>query len=334
MMNSIQVLGAGFCCIDIIHTDKSTLTSIGGTAANVISILSAMGISVSFIYPRYKNELGEWIENNLDERKVSIIPFTESRQSAPRIIEKLDIHTGYHCFFSICPICGKKLANVILPQKKQIDSKTLKYVNGINMFYYDRLSTGIDTIVENNSCGWNFYEPNSCRNKNRILDSIKSADIVKFSNSRIKGSSAECLITSIQEGSGKLIIETRGIEGFRYKVREPNGIFSDWIDVSPSTMPIVVDESGAGDWLTAVFIRLFLNKYPWRVDYIDSIEVEKMFNIAKEIAAYKCNYIGAQYVLSDPKAIEYIECLLGIDVLQLNKSSMNWHDGCYYCGTP
>ena len=92
MMNSIQVLGAGFCCIDIIHTDKSTLTSIGGTAANVISILSAMGISVSFIYPRYKNELGEWIENNLDERKVSIIPFTESRQSAPRIIEKLDIH--------------------------------------------------------------------------------------------------------------------------------------------------------------------------------------------------------------------------------------------------
>ena len=86
MTNSIKVLGAGFCCIDIIHTDKSTLTSIGGTAANVISILSAMGISASLVYPRYKNEFGVWIEKALEARKVSIIPFTESRQSVPRLI--------------------------------------------------------------------------------------------------------------------------------------------------------------------------------------------------------------------------------------------------------
>lgn len=53
------VLGAGFLCVDIIQRQERKEVSLGGTAANVLSILSKMGWRTVFISADYDDAWGE-----------------------------------------------------------------------------------------------------------------------------------------------------------------------------------------------------------------------------------------------------------------------------------
>ena len=62
----------------------------------------------------------------------------------------------------------------------------------------------------------------------------------------------------------KQFISNRGLGegGIKYVYRTKTGGFTDWNYIAAVSIDKVMDSSGSGDWLTAIFLYLLLRKYP------------------------------------------------------------------------
>lgn len=329
---TISIMGAGFHCVDIIRTESITKTALGGTAANVTAILSCLGQDASFLCSNYMGKWGEWLKHELTQRGINTLSFSTSRIPAPRIIEYLKIETGQHNFQSICPVCGTKISRCILPNKSHISDKIIFYAKQANVFFFDRLSPGIKEIVDCHFSGWNYYEPNTCRNYQVFIDTAKASDIVKFSNSRIYDTYINRMLNDLQESKVRLIISTMGAKGFCFSCRQMNGLLCDWITVKPAHIAPIVDDTGAGDWFSAIFLLTFLHQYPKCVEIIDMNILKKAFDISKKVAALKCGFVGVHGIFQDNKAKNTLKSMLDVDIQNLLETPIEWGDGCYFCG--
>lgn len=326
------VLGAGFLCVDIIQRQGRREAALGGTAANVLSILSKLGRKAVFVSACYDGAWGEWLQAALNARDIDVYPFSKSRTAAPRVIEVLDERTRKHHFQTVCPVCGRGLSKVVLPDRAHVKDDLTAHIGRANVFFYDRISPGIREIAARNQNGWNFYEPNSCRSYRVFLDSLREANILKFSQSRVPQAYTERLAGDLQGSEVQLIIVTMGADGFRFSFRKMDDRLSEWIAVPPKRVENMVDDSGAGDWLTAVFLHYFLERYPVYSGGLDKEALLEMLNTAKEIAALKCSFIGAQGIFQDQDGLEMLSRRLGTDVTPVFDAALDWGEGCPRCG--
>ncbi len=104
------------------------------------------------------------------------------------------------------------------------------------------------------------------------------------------------------------------------------------IAVPPKRVENMVDDSGAGDWLTAVFLHYFLERYPVYSGGLDKEALLEMLNAAKEIAALKCSFIGAQGIFQDQDGLETLNRRLSADVTPVSDGTLDWGEGCPCCG--
>ena len=326
------ILGAGFLCVDIIQRQERRAIALGGTAANVLSILSKLGRRTVFVSADYDDAWGEWLKVALNARNIDVYSFSKSRTAAPRVIEILDVRTRKHHFQTVCPVCGRSLSKVILPDRAHVKDSLAVHIRRANIFYYDRISPGIREIAERNQNGWNFYEPNACRSYRVFLDSLRKANILKFSQSRVPQAYMERLTDDLRSSEVQLIIVTMGASGFRFSFRKADDLLSKWIEVPPKRVENMVDDSGAGDWLTAVFLHYFLERYPVYSDGLDKEALLEMLNAAKEIAALKCSFIGAQGIFQDQDGLEMLSRRLGVPVAPVSDAVLDWGEGCLCCG--
>lgn len=327
---NIAVLGAGLACADIIKSDGLEVILPGGTAANVLSILAKLGFNSTLLCANYFDELGVWLKDSLVCHGVNIVSFTDCHSPAPRIIEILD-KDGNHSFQMTCPICGKSLLKVVLPNHTHLSPPILNVIERLNLFYYDRVSEGIKRIAYLNKRGWNFYEPNSCRFYQTFLNSAKNANIIKFAEDRIPKTYVEHLIDDLQTSNVQLIIVSNGESGFRFSIRNETKKLSKWFFVDAAKANRVIDSSGAGDWMTAVFLDSFLRKYPFFVDQLDNEEICVMFERAKQVAAYSCGFLGAQGVFKDQQAQKRMEEKFSLNLSITNSIPYSFNEGCQYC---
>lgn len=331
-IETVKFVGAGFHCIDIIRINELTKLSLGGTAANVISILAGMEQETYFLCVDYQNEWGAWLKQELYNKGVNAVFFSQSKTFAPRIIESLDAQNGYHSFLGICPVCGRKIINTILPDAKHISKPILSQVEGKNVFFFDRVSAGIKAIISQCENAWICYEPNTCRNYKAFLDVAKKTNIIKFSADRIPMVYNKKMLKDLQESRVCLLISTMGAEGFCYSYRKENGNLSEWIYIDSAKTDSVYDTTGAGDWFTAVFLKQLTEDYPFHVMCLDPDFLKKALNISKEIASLKCQYLGVYGMLSDPKANEKISRMLNVSFRFYQEKPLIWGNGCYMCG--
>ena len=326
----IKVWGAGFACVDIIKCNEHEEIMPGGTAANVLSILALLGFPAVYVGVEYKDELGQWLNSALKKRGLKILNFARSNVAAPRVIETLDI-SGRHAFKTVCPICGKELAKIILPTARHIGLPIIQGIKATNLFYYDRFSEGIKLLLLQNQNGWNFYEPNSCRVFNTFLEAARATHILKFSQDKVPHVYIERLITELQESKIQLLIISMGKEGFRFSYRGADGLLGDWIYVSASEVDFTVDDSGAGDWMTAVFIFFFLQEYPFFTNHLNGDSIWKILDISKKIAAYKCGFLGAQGILHDQRALRELQLKYQLNIPEVIDEEYRSSGECMYC---
>lgn len=97
-------------------------------------------------------------------------------------------------------------------------------------------------------------------------------------------------------------------------------------------MENLVDDSGAGDWLTAIFLRYFLERYPVYSGGLDKEALLAMLNAAKEIAALKYGFIGAQGILQDHDGLEMLNRKLNANIMPFFDAALDWGKGCPHCG--
>ena len=258
--SNLSILGAGFACLDIIKFQNKDTVMLGGTAANVLTILSMLGLKAEFLIARYYGLSGKYIENALIHRGVQCISFTNTKSQVPKIIEGLE--KGKHFFATTCPKCGKNLVKCNFPTLGQMTKIEKQYNKFPNIFFFDRISEGIRECARQNESGWNVYEPNACRMYSNLISGIRVANIVKYSEDRISAKLTDNVIRDIRSTNVVLLIVTMGEGGMKYVYRTETGEFSDWNYIAAASLDKVVDSSGSGDWLTAVFLYLLLKKHP------------------------------------------------------------------------
>lgn len=326
-LSKLKVLGAGLACIDLIRYGKNEFTDLGGTAVNVISTLSLLGYDASFLYVDYKGKDSKYLKEEIIKRKIRLIQFTSSKLDAPRIVEYLD--NGRHRFYTTCPECGKKLNEIQLPKLKHIEEH-IKEIGEVNLFYFDRISAGIKWLAEQNTNGWNFYEPNSTRLYNTLLENSQYADILKLSADRIPINYIEKLKMDIGVLGPKLLIVSLGSNGLKYSIKQKDGNLSDWIYLEMRENVKVIDSSGAGDFLASVFLYYFLKEYPYYTEYLDVAKVTKFLSYAQSVASISCKFIGAQGILESVEGVNILNFLLNSCVEKMENKSLNFSKNC--CG--
>lgn len=327
--NNLSILGAGFACLDIIRLQDKEIVMLGGTAANVVTILSLLGLKTEFLTARYYGWSGKFIENAFKNRGVKCIFFVDTKNQAPKIIE--GIEEGKHFFVTTCPRCGKDLVKCILPSLSQINKTINQYDKFPNVFFFDRISEGIKECARRNKNGWNVYEPNSCRIYSSLINGICAANIVKYSEDRISSKTTDNIIRDIKDTDVVLLIVTMGEMGIKYVYRDETGEFSDWNYISVMPVDKVVDSSGSGDWLTAVFLYLFLKKYPNYTIHLSGRYLYQCLTEAHRYAAENCLFVGAQGMLKDQNMIDKINYELDGKIDEISDSVIGWKYSCEYC---
>lgn len=330
MKNSdLFVLGAGFACLDIIRLSKEKIVMLGGTAANVLSILSLLGMRTEFLIAKYGGQSGERIEREFKSRGVKCISFINTKNPAPKVIE--GIESGKHFFSSVCPKCGQNLVRCSLPTLKQVVKIENQYNKSPNVFFFDRISEGIRECAKQNRAGWNVYEPNSCRMYTNLINGIRVANIVKYSEDRISASVTENVIRDIRNTDVVLLIVTMGKGGIKYIYRMKTGEFSDWNYIAAAQVGDVIDSSGSGDWLTALFIYKLLKRYPNYTLHLDKQYIEQILIEAQRYAAQNCFFVGAQGMLREQNIVDKINSEVDGNMQKIYDTPVDWRYDCDYC---
>ena len=327
--SNLSILGAGFACLDIIRLQNTDTVMLGGTAANVLTILSLLGLKTEFLTAKYYGRSGKFIESAFMHRGVQCIFFANTKNQAPKIIEGLE--NGKHFFATTCPKCGQDLVRCNLPTLSQLTKIEEQYNKSPNIFFFDRISEGIRECARQNKDGWNVYEPNSCRMYSNLISGIRVADIVKYSEDRISAKLTEKVIRDIRDTNVVLLIVTMGEGGIKYVYRTETGEFSDWNYIAAVSIDKVMDSSGSGDWLTAVFLYLLLKKYPNYIAHLSGQYIEQSMIEAQRYAAQNCSFIGAQGMLRERCIVDRINCELDVNIKIICDPEINWGYDCDYC---
>lgn len=327
--NNLSILGAGFACLDIIKLQKKDTVMLGGTAANVLTILSLFGLKTEFLTARYYGRSGEFIQSAFKNRGVKCISFADTKNQVPKIVE--GIEHGKHFFLTTCPKCGQNLVKCNLPTLRQMTKVGSEYNKFPNVFFFDRISEGIRECALKNKDGWNVYEPNSCRIYSSLINGIKVANIVKYSDDRISAKITDNIVRDIRDTNVALLIVSMGEGGIKYIHRTETGEFSDWNYIEAEPIDKVIDSSGSGDWLTAVFLYMLLKEYPIYTEYLNGQYIEQSLKEAQKYATQNCSYIGAQGMLKEQCVVDKINFELDGKIKTIFDSVINWEYDCNYC---
>lgn len=327
--SNLSILGAGFACLDIIRFNNKDTVMLGGTAANVLTILSLLGLKTEFLTVRYNGQSGKFIESAFMHRGVQCISFTNTKNYVPKIIE--GVENGKHFFVTSCPKCGRNLVKCNLPTLRHMTKVEKQYNKYPNIFFFDRISEGIKEFARQNKNGWNVYEPNSCRMYAKLVSGIKVANIVKYSEDRISEKFTDKVIRDIRDTNVVLLIVTMGEGGIKYIYRTKSGGFSNWNYIAAVSIDKVMDSSGSGDWLTAIFLYLLLRKYPTYTACLSGQYIEQSLIEAQRYAVQNCSFIGAQGMLREQYIIDKINCELGGSFKVICDPEIGWEYDCDYC---
>ncbi len=295
--NKPTCLGSGLIALDLIIDTENNVknTFVGGSCGNVLTILSFLGWDSFPIARLAVNEATELIAKDFSKWGVhQDFLMKESTGSTPIIIQRNYTDKNgnpRHRFEFRCPETGK-----YLPQYKAVLAKTVQDLHisekNCDFYYFDRAkrsSIEMAKICKLNG-GTVYFEPTSMSDEKQFLESLDIADIVKFSDDRIKG--YENNFPHFHKN--KLEIITLGKNGLKYRYNTNN-----WINVPSVPIHKIVDTSGAGDWTSAFFINfLFENNIKISDNSsCDNTLLHHGLSYSQSMGALNCCFEGARGIM-------------------------------------
>lgn len=290
-MNNNICVGAGLISLDVLIWDGQRVPVsfyVGGTCGNVMMILSHMGWEAYPIARLDGTKDARRILDDMDKHHVHTDFVSTSDGKTPVIVQRNFVNKDgipTHKFES-----RNNIGRFYLDFKPL----TLKQANHVlerigfvpKVFFFDRVAPAIlrlaTTYKEKGSVI--FFEPSSRGGKVDLFNKcVEVADIVKFSNQRIKD------LKQFDSFKNKLFIQTQGARGLSYRLN------SEWIHLAPVLNENVIDTAGAGDWTAAALINnLFKDKEMYGMCNFLVSDLETALNEAQKVGAESCSYEGAR----------------------------------------
>ncbi|MDG7006666.1 MAG: hypothetical protein JRN06_00310 [Nitrososphaerota archaeon] len=226
---------------------------------------------------------------------------------APIVIERLSNSTPGtdHLFEFACPHCGS-----VLPRLKpySIDElrNTSEKIREIDVFYFDRTSLSAISLAKKmrDRGALVFFEPSGMRNYQLFVESLKVADIVKYS--------ADQLRMHRFPRNVKLAIETHGQFGLKYWLKPPRGrITPKWLNAF--RIDGALDSAGAGDWCTAGLIQSLGQMGRSGLAESSTNEIEEALDFGQRLAALSCQFLGARGMMYESTKKQIQEWMKGLE---------------------
>jgi fructokinase len=141
------------------------------------------------------------------------------------------------------------------------------------------------------------FEPNHLSRGTRNEQAAVFSDVVKFS--RESGVTASEWLPP-RNASTRVVIETLGGDGLKYRLRGEHRRWSRWKHVPAIASANVVDTAGAGDWCTAGVIEE-LARTPAPIRWAPP-SIERALAFGQALAAVSLSFHGPRGVLSETRA--------------------------------
>lgn len=225
-----------------------------------------------------------------------------------------------HSFSRKCPQCGSWLPWYKAVRAADI-SELAPRLPAADVFYFDRTSRGAVSLAEDaNERGCLvIFEPSSSSDPALLFDALVVSHIVKIASDRLSGNEGV-----LNAKSPLLLIETRGEDGLRYKLRTTKGS-GRWQKLPALDGGSVADTAEAGDWCTTgIIFRLGMLGVAG-LRNADREIVASALEFGQAMAAWSCQFNGARggmYELSQSAILKVIDRILEGDVATDRKSEV------------
>lgn len=288
-----QCFGAGLISLDILIKDDESSRPIsyyvGGTCGNVMMILSYMGWD-SFPIARLDNSKQTTrLLTDMKKFNVKTDFVTTDTGKTPVIIQHniIDKDGKPTHKFEFKDSKGRFYLAFSPVTKKQAENVLCSLNQTPHVFFFDRVSPANIMMAK-----WMhekgvlvYFEPSCKISTKGFWECVRYSDIVKFSNQRIED------VAPFNGIKDKLIIQTLGADGLRYRNKE-----NSWRHLPTIHISDIVDTSGAGDWTSASLIYFLYHNED--VLSFCNVDWDDCLTMAQKIAALSCKYDGARGMMS------------------------------------
>jgi len=291
------IYGTGLIALDVViglEPNSTKQVYAGGTCGNVLTIMSYLGWESHPIARMGSDPAARFIRADFKKWHVcmDLISLKPSGDT-PIIIERITrTSKGYptHRFSWTCPNCGAWLPGY-KPVLASSIHKKCENLRKITVLFFDRLSRGSVDLAK--ACfdkgALVCFEPSGISEPRLFDEVLKYVHILKYSNERMGEMS-----NAIFPDGPRLIIETLGAQGLRYRSSLCSSDIGTWNGMSSYKIDKLVDSAGAGDWCTAGILHcLAVNGLKGFLSANDE-SVRAAMNFGQAMAAWNCQFEGAR----------------------------------------
>ena len=309
------VIGTGLVALDVVIADSFDVEPVlcaGGTCGNVLTALSFLGWRSYPIARLRSDAASKRVTKDLRDWNVKLdFVSLDSDGSTPVVVQHIRRNKSgepSHSFSRKCPKCGTWLPWYKAVRNADVPDIAARLPSA-DVFYFDRTSRGALSLARYAfERGWMvFFEPSAGSEPEMLAEALEVSHVVKIASDRLAGNEGV-----LEAETPVLLIETRGSEGLRFKLKTTKTA-GRWKTLSAFETDAVKDTAGAGDWCTtAIISRLG----PLGVAGLKSAApevVSSAIRFGQAMAAWACRYHGARggmYELSKPDLLKAVKAIL------------------------
>lgn len=334
------VVGTGLVALDAVTSADGSIPVrywTGGTCGNVLIALRYLGWTAQPIARLAADRATEFLLNDLRRWSVSErFIRVEHDGSTPIIVHRITKDSEgqvKHSFSWRCTACGARYPGY-KPELVTVADNISSRLKNVSVFFFDRVSSGAITLAKSAAASGALivFEPSSIGNPILFRQAWKIAHVVKYSHERLSD------FPEIEgEANPRLLIETLGDAGLRYRWRSPDKRPSTWVDSKAISTDGVRDTAGSGDWCTAGLLSKVAARGFDGFSKATNQQVAAAIRFGQALAAWNCQFEGARggmYAVSKKQFQQQVHELLSGSgkVIPLNTgASLTSQDGSGVC---
>lgn len=314
-------IGTGLIALDLVTNgdeDSAPRVWAGGSCGNVLTILAYLGWK-SYPVARLGDDAAakavakDMAKYGVDFQYVSFDSSVHTPIILQRILVAQDGHPT-HRFYWICPNCGNWLPRYS-PIRLQDVRVFCERPPQAAYFYFDRVCPASLRLAEKAKEQGTVlvFEPTSIKDDPQFRKAIALCDVLKYSNERAMNSPKMAY-----ESPARLVVETLGAEGLRYRLRE-NGRCGEWKLLTAFRVRNLKDAAGAGDWCTAGMIDVLAGGGA-SFDCVSEKKIVDSLRYGQALSALNCGFEGARGAMYGVKKSQFSKEIQGI--LEREESSV------------
>ena len=292
-----RVVTTGYCPLDLIpaKTGNGYILNPGGTCGNVSVILSHLGHLVTPVIAVGSDYRGARLRAEMREHGIdtSEIVTTAGRGTPAVAQEILPSAPSRHRFALWCPSCGRpfpRSSGITLATVEAVADK----VRQSQCLFLDR-ATPASLRLANLAASTGLlvmFEANHIRPSSRNSAAAESSHVVKYSND-VDSETQRWLPRA--DTLTQLIVQTLGADGAKYRLRQADRSWGDWVMVPCIIAQFIEDTAGAGDWCSSGILNELL-RTRLRSRFTKE-SIERALQFGQALAAMSVSFRGPQGLL-------------------------------------